>query len=351
MKINNTYVSALLFVFLCGMGLSAAQAEKSKYVYKAGDASLQKWLLPATPKHPKGNKPNAARVKLGKTLFFDPRLSGDGSMSCATCHNPQFGWSDGLPTAVGNKSQILERATPTVVNTGYNFLQMWDGRKRTLEAQAMGPMEAAQEMNMDVPRLFRQLNSSKGYRAMFEAAYPGEAIDSKTLSKAMASYERTVVSNNSPFDRWVKGDAKAMTAQQVSGFKLFTGKAKCEDCHSAPNFVDNGFHNVGLPSYGEAEPDMGRYGIKPLGLMKGAFKTPTLRDVSMTAPYFHDGFAATLEDVVAHYSKGGVVKTNLSPNMHQLDLSKKEQQDVVAFVRALTSPQKAVTLPALPLDF
>lgn len=350
MKSKNIYVSIVLGVLVAMLYLGTAQAGGNKYVFKAGHATLQEWLLPDEPRYPSGNEPTAARIKLGKTLFFDPRLSGDGSMSCATCHNPQFGWTDGLPTAVGNKSEILERATPTIVNSGYNHLQMWDGRKRTLEAQAMGPMETVQEMNMDVKRLFEWLNRSKGYGAMFEAAYPGEPIDAKTLSKALGAYERTVVSKNSPFDRWVKGDARAMTTQQVNGFKLFVGKAKCADCHSAPNFTDNGFHNLGLPSFGVAEPDMGRYGIKPLGLMKGAFKTPTLRDVTMTAPYFHDGYAATLEDVVDHYNKGGVVKTNLSPNMHELNLSQQEQQDVVAFVKALTSPQQEVSLPALPLD-
>lgn len=350
MKSKNSYVTVVLAVVVAALGLGTAQADEKKYVFKAGDPSLQEWLLPDQVTPPAGNEPSAARIKLGKTLFFDPRLSGDGSMSCATCHNPQFGWTDGLPTAVGNKSQILERATPTVVNTGYNTFQMWDGRKRTLEEQAMGPMEAAQEMNMDVKRLFEWLNRSKGYSAMFKEAYPGEAIDSKTLSKALAAYERTVVSKDSRFDRWVKGDAGAMTEQQVKGFELFVGKAKCVNCHSAPNFTDNGFHNLGLPSFGVAEPDLGRYGIKPLAIMKGAFKTPTLRDVSMSAPYFHDGSSATLADVVAHYNKGGVVKTNLSPNMHELGLNAQEQADVVAFVEALTSPQQEVTLPALPLD-
>ena len=348
MKMKN---SSLLLALLCGLTLGAVQANEETYVFEAGHPSLQKWLLPDAPNTPAGNEVTEARIKLGKTLFFDPRLSGDGSMSCGTCHNPQFGWSDGLPTAVGNMSQILERATPTIVNTGYNRIQMWDGRKRTLEDQAMGPMEAAQEMNMDVVRLFKQLNSSAGYRALFEAAYPGEPIDSKTLSKALATYERTIVSKASAFDAWVKGDAKAMSAQQVNGFKLFTGKAKCANCHSAPNFVDNGFHNLALASFGKAEPDMGRYTIKPLGLMKGAFKTPTLRDVALTAPYFHDGSAANLEEVVAHYSKGGVVKSNRSPNMEELNLSAQEQADIVAFMNALTSPQQEVTLPTLPLDF
>lgn len=325
-----------------------ANAEENDYVFKAGHASLQKWLLADTPPFPADNKPTKARIELGKMLFFDPRLSGDGNMSCATCHSPLLGWSDGLPTAKGFKSKVLGRATPTVTNTAYNNLQMWDGRKKSLEDQAMGPMEATVEMNMDTAKLFRWLNANASYKAAFNKAYPGKKIDADTVSKAIASYERTIISNNSPFDRWVKGDATAMTSQQINGFKLFVGKAKCVACHSAPNFTDNGFHNLGLASFGIDKPDMGRYSQRPIKLMKGAFKTPTLRDVSLTAPYFHDGSAKTLTEVVAHYNKGGVVKTNLSPNMQKLDLSKSEAADIVAFMKALVSPHKPVTLPQIP---
>ena len=338
-------------------GLSALLAapafagEANSYVAVAGHSSLKGWLLPKNAPYPEGNKPNAARIDLGHKLFFDPRLSGDGNMSCATCHNPSLGWSDGLPTGKGVKSMVLGRASPTVTNTGYNSIQMWDGRKKDLEDQAMGPMEATVEMNMDTAKLFAWLNQNEGYKVLFAKAYPGEAIDANTVSKAIATYERvTAVSNNSPFDRWVKGDKKAMSAQQVEGFKLFNGKANCVACHSAPNFTDNGFHNLGLASYGVAEPDMGRYAHKPVKAMKGAFKTPTLRDIERTAPYFHDGSAKTLMDVVEHYNKGGVVKTDLSPNMKELNLTQQEKEALVAFMKALTSPFVKVQLPELPLD-
>ena len=328
-----------------------AQANVSEYVIKAGHPSLQEWLLPDEAPYPADNKPTKARVELGKKLFFDPRLSGDGNMSCATCHSPVFGWSDGLPTGKGFKSMVLDRATPTVVNTAFNDIQMWDGRKATLEDQAMGPMEATVEMNMDTKKLFKWINTNKGYKNLFKQAYPdSKEINADTLSKAIASYERTIISNNSPFDRWVKGDAKAMTKREINGFKLFVGKAKCNVCHSGPNFTDNGFHNLGLKSWGEKEPDMGRYAQKPIGLMKGAFKTPTLRDVDRTAPYFHDGSAKDLMAVVEHYNKGGIVKTNLSPNMQPLDLSLQEKQDLVAFMKALSSPFQEVAMPELPLE-
>jgi cytochrome c peroxidase len=339
----------LVLGLLAAVGLlAAAHAQTPEPVYKAGHPSLKAWRLPPAPPAPADNLPNAERVALGRTLFFDPRLSGDGNMSCATCHNPSLGWSDGQATARGVKSMTLGRATPTIVNTGYNSLQMWDGRKKSLEDQAMGPMEATVEMNMDIARLFRFLNENQGYRRLFAKAYPGEAIDAGTLSKAIATYERTIVSRTSPFDRWVAGDAKAMTAQQVEGFRLFNGKAACAACHSGPNFTDNGFHNLGLKSFGVAEPDPGRYAIRPVKAMKGAFKTPTLRDVTRTGPYFHDGSAATLMDVMRHYDRGGDVTTNLSPNMKPLSLTEAEMAAVVAFMEALTSPYRAEPVPELP---
>ncbi len=328
--------------------LSPTLQAEEKYVFKAGHASLQKWLLPNVAPQPENNPLTPEKISLGKKLFFDPRLSGDGNMSCATCHNPAFGWSDALPTAKGVKSKVLGRASPTIINSGFNDIQMWDGRKKSLEDQAMGPMEATVEMNMDTRKLFIWLNSNTGYKKEFAKAFPGEKIDANTVKKALASYERTIISNKSPFDAWVKGDKKAMTSQQIKGFKLFIGKAKCAACHSEPNFSDYGFHNIGLKSWGNKKPDMGRYAQRPLGLMKGAFKTPTLREIDRTAPYFHDGSANTLSQVVSHYSKGGTVKTNLSPSMETLNLSKTEQKALVAFLHALSSPYTAVTLPELP---
>lgn len=351
MKCNYTLKFITSAMLMSGLMLSVPlSASDTKYIFEAGHPSLQEWLLPAKPNYPADNASTPARVALGKKLFFDPRLSGDGNMSCATCHNPLFGWSDSLPTAKGVKSKVLGRATPTIINTAYNSIQMWDGRKKSLEDQAMGPMEATVEMNMDTAKLFKWLNASEGYSKLFSEAYPGKEIGADSVSKAIASYERTIVSNSSPFDKWVKGNKNAMSKQQVRGFKLFTGKAQCDTCHSAPNFTDDGFHNLGLASWGQKNPDMGRYAQVPLKLMKGAFKTPTLRDVALTAPYFHDGSAATLTDVVEHYSKGGIVKTNLSPNMQELKLSEQEKADIVAFMQALTSPTKTVTLPELPLN-
>lgn len=351
------HISLLAAAAALAFGVSVAAAQTSvvdadgqTIVLKPGHASLAKWKLPATPPHPENNAPTPARVDLGMKLFFDARLSGDGNMSCASCHSPLYGWSDALPTAKGFKSQVLGRATPTIVNTAYNSLQMWDGRRKTLEDQAMGPMEANVEMNTDLPKLFAWLNGNAGYRSLFEKAYPGEAIGAETMAKAIASFERTVISRTSAFDRWVAGDAKAMTPDQVRGFALFIDpkKANCSACHSGPNFTDNGFHNLGLASFASPEPDMGRFAQRPLPALKGAFKTPTVREAANTAPFFHDGSAATLMDVVEHYVKGGVVMTNVSKDMRPLTLSAAEKQQLVAFMEALSSKPQPFKLPALP---
>lgn len=333
---------------------SSAQAD-AKYkdlVFEAGHSSMQSFLLPSKVPYPEGNEPTEARVELGKKLFFDPRLSADGNMSCATCHSPLFGWSDGLPTAKGFKSQVLGRASPTVINTAFNSIQMWDGRKKSLEDQALGPMISSAEMNIGASGALDFIKANEEYAALFKAAYPKLEVGEVALANAIASFERTVVSDNSPVDQWIKGDKTALTASEVNGFDVFYNpdKGNCAVCHSGPNFTDNGFHNVGLASYGEENPDMGRYGIKPIRVLKGAFKTPTLREISNTAPYFHDGSANTLEAVVEHYAKGGVVETDLSPNMKKLTLTETEKSDLVAFLHKLSETAAPFELPVLPIQ-
>ncbi len=346
MKLNK--IPALIVTLLWFGQVTAFAADYSMTVTKDD----KKWLLPKEPASPVTNQPTKARIELGKMLFFDPRLSADGNLACAGCHNPMFGWSDGLPTAKGSKSKVLGRASPTVVNTGYNTIQMWDGRKSTLEDQAMGPMESMDEMAMDLKALFAWLDSTPGYKAAFAKAYPGEAIDHKTVAKALAAFERTIVSNNSPFDRWLRGDAKAMTPQQIRGFRLFSDrdKANCVACHQAPNFTDNGFHNIGLASYDLPNPDMGRYVIKPVAAMKGAFKTPTLRDIALTAPYFRDGSSKKLMDAIDHYNRGGVSSKDRSADIKPLNLTPAEMADIEAFMHALTTTPEPLVLPMLPLN-
>jgi cytochrome c peroxidase len=303
------------------------------------------WLRPGNAPAPADNLPNDARVALGEMLFFDPRLSRKSNMSCASCHNPALGWSDGLRTATGFDMQTLARATPTIINTAFNPIQMWDGRKGTLEEQALGPIEAGGEMNMPLPDMVTRLKSIHGYAPKFEQAYPGQGISEVTVARAIASYERTVLSTESPFDRWRKGDAKAVDDSAKRGFELFTGKANCAICHMGYNFTDNGFHNIGVKDPAE---DAGRFAQRPLKSMRGAFKTPTLRDIALTAPYMRNGAYVTLMEVVEHYDRGGDDKSNLDINMTPLGLSPAEKADLVAFMQSLTGAPRDVRVPQLP---
>ena len=306
------------------------------------------WLRPDAAPAPAENLPNASRIHLGQMLFFDPRLSRKASMSCATCHNPSLGWSDGLPTAVGFDMHILGRNTPTIVNTAFNSIQMWDGRKRDLEDQATGPIAAEGEMNMPLPELIARLKSIPGYARYFDAAYPGQGISDVTVARAIASFERTVLSTESPFDRWRKGDAHAVSDDAKRGFELFEGKAKCAVCHMGYNFTDNGFHNIGIKTPEGHAYDVGRYAQKPLKSMRGAFKTPTLRDIGLTGPYMRNGCYTTLMEVVEHYDRGGDDKENLDINMVPLSLSATEKADLVAFMESLTGAPREVRVPVLP---
>jgi cytochrome c peroxidase len=314
-------------------------------VVDTGAATSSPWQRPAAAPEPADNQLTVARAELGRALFFDPRLSAKGSMSCASCHNPALGWSDGLPTAVGHNMKVLGRSTPTIVNAAFNPLQMWDGRKGSLEEQALGPF-GADEQNLPLEELERRVQSIAGYGRMFGEAYPGEPITRTTIAKAIASFERTVLSDGAPFDKFVAGDRDAMSPAARRGFDLFVGKANCAACHQGFNFTDNGFHNIGVRDSGA--PDLGRFAVKKVAALQGAFKTPTLRDIALTAPYMHNGCYDTLEEVVEHYVRGGDVQEHLSPNVRPLDLSAQERSDLVEFMRSLTSAPRVVSVPALP---
>ncbi|MBL1277782.1 MAG: c-type cytochrome [Ectothiorhodospiraceae bacterium] len=316
-------------------------------------AELNTYLRPGAIPQPSNNLMTPNRVKLGKMLFFDPRLSGSNWISCATCHNPAMGWSDGLPTAIGHGQKILGRSTPTILNSAYQPLFMWDGHARSLEKQALGPIENEGEMAQSIDNdngklisLLAELKALKGYRDAFEVAYPGEGITKKTIAKALSSFERSIVSSDAPFDLWIKGEKQTMSNAALRGFTLFEGKASCVKCHSGFNFTDNGFHNIGL----EDATDAGRYAIRKVKILIGAFKTPTLRDVALTAPYMHNGAYSTLAEVVEHYNLGGHATENLSPNIKKLNLTATEKTDLVEFMKSLTGEITPVTYPVLPAE-
>jgi cytochrome c peroxidase len=335
-------ISLLLFLGLISQPVNAQPG---------ADMHLEKWILPDKPPYPENNQPTSDRVELGKMLFFDPRLSSTGNMSCASCHNPKLGWSDGEATAIGKNGKVLGRASPTIVNTAYNNIFMWDGRKASLIDQATGPLDSPDEMDKNTDEIAAELHNIAGYRTAFTKAYPGEAISRDTIARAIAAFENTIVCNDSPFDRYIRGDISALSPQQVDGLALFIDpdKGNCSTCHQAPNFTDNGFHNVGLTSFGNKDHDVGRHKIKPIRIMDGAFKTPPLRGIASTGPYFHDGSVATLDKVVDYYVEGGSVKTNLSPDLQKLDLSGSERKALVSFLKALSCETKDFVEPQLPM--
>lgn len=269
-------------------------------------------------------------VALGKRLFFDPRLSANNAVSCASCHDPAHGFSDGKRTSLGISKRPLRRNTPALWNLEGRAPYFWDGRAATLEAQALMPLTNPDEMGADLKALPSELSSDSEYRERFARCFPGEGVSASTIARALAAYERTLVSRSSPYDRYLAGDRSALTEQQRRGLELFNGKAECVTCHKGPDLTDNQFNRVGLPGN-----DPGRAAIDPVSGPKGGFKTPSLREVSHTAPYFHDGSVATLEEVVDHYTRGG--DASAPSDIHPLQLKPDEKAALVAFLRALSS--------------
>lgn len=294
---------------------------------------------------PKENPYTRAKAELGKILFFDPRLSRSNMQSCASCHNPSFGWGDGLAKGVGDRMNPLGRRTPTILNAAWMEIFMWDGRKETIEDQALGPIEADVEMNMPLDKLVEKLAAIPGYVKLFAEAFPkSPKISADNIAKAIATFERTVVSNWAPFDRWINGDEKAISDQAKRGFVVFNEKGRCATCHASWRFTDDSFHDVGLP-----DKDIGRGKFLPeIEKMQHAFKTPGLRNLDQRAPFMHDGSLADLAAVVAHYNDGGVKRKSRADDVLPLGLSKAEQADLVAFLETLTSNDQPVPLPTLP---
>lgn len=283
---------------------------------------------------PKDNPYSAEKVNLGRLLYYDKRLSADNSVSCASCHAPDKGFTDQLPVSVGIRGQKGGMSAPTVINRGYGMLQFWDGRANSLEAQAVGPIANPIEMGHTHDGVVRSLQQIAGYRQLFKAAFGTDEITIDRVGKAIATFERTVVSGNAPYDKYRAGNKSALSAAQVRGLNVYFNKAKCDACHEGPNFTLNSFHNLGIGTQ-KANPDAGRFAVTKNPADWGAFKTPTLREIAHTAPYMHDGSLATLDDVVDFYDKGGIKNKNLDENMKPLNLTAQEKKDLVAFLHSL----------------
>jgi cytochrome c peroxidase len=323
---------------------------------------------------PADNPLTPAKVELGRQLYFDKRLSRDGTVSCATCHDPARGWTDCGPVSTGIKGQKGGRSAPTVINRILGRSQFWDGRAATLEEQAVGPIGNPIEMGFTADDAAQLLNTLSGYRVQFEKVFGGPAT-SERIGKAIAAFERTILSGANkndyyeaakPLFDWDPADEKdlafkakaekvleaerehRMSAAAERGRELYFGKASCSLCHVGEDLTDEQFHNLGL-GFDKAKPDLGRFDKTKLEADKGAFRTPSLRNIMLTAPYMHDGSLRTLREVVEHYDKGGIANPWLSNKMVPLKLTEQEKQDLVRFMEeALTGSITEVEIPRLP---
>jgi len=301
---------------------------------------------------PADNPMTRDKVELGRLLFFDKRLSKDDTIACAACHMPEKAFTDGAPVSTGIKGQKGGRSAPTAINRGFSKAQFWDGRAETLEDQSIGPFVNPIEHGFaNHDELVAKVESIKGYRPLFKKVFATDTITKEQIGKAIATFQRTLISGNSPFDRYDwEGDEKAISASAIRGRKLFFDKARCNLCHMGTNFSDEKFHNIGigwddekvdLKRYEATKNpkdigvDVGRYEVSKDVKDIGAFKTPTLREISNTAPYMHDGRFATLEEVVAHYNKGGVKNPFMDNQIIPLNLTEAEIKDLVEMLKTL----------------
>jgi len=307
---------------------------------------------------PADNPPTAETIALGRKLYYDPALSVDSTVACASCHHPDHGFSDGRQVSTGVQGKTGTRNSPTVFNSAYFATQFWDGRAPSLEVQAEGPVQNPVEMAHTLKGVEQRLMNDPEYRRLFKQAFGSDAITYDMVGKAIAAFERTVISGNSPFDRYYYGhDEKALSPAAIRGFKVFSSKDKgnCTACHVIGSdyalFTDNKFHNIGVGVQdveGKQFADLGRYQVTKNDADRGAFKTPSLRNVALTAPYFHDGSLKTLKDVVDYYIGAGNSNPYLDKEIHALDfLTGQERADLLTFLDALTGEMPPdVGLPA-----
>ena len=266
---------------------------------------------------PEDNPITEEKIALGRRLFFDRRLSRDGSIACTTCHDPNRAFSTAAAVATGIGGRQGRRNAPAIVNRGYGRAFFWDARVRTLEEQVLKPIEDPNEMDVAVAEAAKRVG-----------------IASEELSRALASYVRSIMSGNSPYDRFVNGDRTALSAEQQAGLRIFRGKGNCTACHVGPNFTNERLHNTGVAWRPSSSGPAGRYADDGAG--NGTFKTPTLREVARTAPYMHDGSVATLNDVVHFYDRGGNANPFLDPELRPLRLTEPEQRALVSFLESLS---------------
>jgi cytochrome c peroxidase len=352
----------ILLTLLCDGAAPASEPVPTPEQVKAAIGHLGP--VPVPPSNPL----SAAKVALGGKLFIDSRLSGDGSLSCESCHLPDHGYATQQALGPAYPSQYERRNSPALVNVAYNQPLIWDGRAPDLDKQALGPVTNILHMNNNVDLLVEQLKADGDYPEAFRKAYGDAGIDARRIADAIASFERTLVFDDSPLDRYMDGDTAALDAAQQHGLTLFLGKAKCIQCHHGPNLTDNQFHNLGvpdqaivdnpkilaairfdakrmgLPDWAQLTRDPGRELVSKDAADRGKFRTMGLRNIDYSPPYMHNGALASLADVVAFYDRGGGDDPQKSPLLKPLGLNDAERHDLVAFLRALTGTQRHLPL-------
>jgi cytochrome c peroxidase len=306
---------------------------------------------------PDDNPYTPAMRELGWLLFFDRRLSSDGTVSCASCHRPEKAFTDGAAVSTGIGGRKGRRSAPSLVNRAYSVSQFWDGSAASLEEQVRRPLANPLEMtrHLDTAAAHQscveRVASVPGYVQRFEQVFGPRSITMENIARAIATFERTILSGNAPYDRYEAGDPDALTPQQVRGMQVFFEKAQCDRCHIGFNSTDGAYLNTGI-GMDQPTPDLGRYLVTKKEKDRGAFKVPTLREVEHTAPYMHDGSLATLGDVIEHYDRGGIKNPWLHPLMKPLHLTVQEKKDLVEFLKALSGEGwqqlKAPTARELP---
>lgn len=309
------------------------------------------------PEFPADNPYSEAKEELGKKLFFDPRLSKSGQISCANCHDPELAWADGRRVAYGHDRQLGTRNAPTVLNIVYAKKYFWDGRAATLEDQAKAPIENPVEMNFHSRLAVKTIAKIKGYKEHFQKAFGSDKVTEENIVKAIATFERTIVSPKSKFDKFVSGEKDALTDSEINGLHLFRTKANCINCHNTPYFSDQKFHNVGLTYFGREYEDLGLYNISKKNEDVGKFKTATLREISQTAPYMHNGLFPNIRGVLNMYNAGMPTEkrnreSQLAPQkskmLEKLNLTDEELTDLENFLNTLHSYKYKMRAPELP---
>lgn len=312
------------------------------------------------PSYPANNPFKVEKQQLGKILFFDPRLSVSGQIACASCHDPELGWGDGRRVAYGHSRRTGKRNAMTLLNVGFYEKFFWDGRAGTLEEQAKFPVQDHVEMNTDLATMVKNVKAIAGYKPLFAQAFGSEEITLDKIQKAIATFERSIVSTSSRFDAFVKGNSKALKDDEVVGLHLFRTKAGCINCHNSPLFSDNKFHNDGQALLGSRMEDLGLYNVTKNLKDVGAFKTPSLRETHITGPWMHHGNFPSIKDVIEFYNLGNPVtyqraavipdslKNPKSAMLKKLNLTLTEQAQLEAFLKSISTQVQKIMPPKLP---